>query len=215
MKVLLVFATGEEAGSLDSQKNSGFIYDLIITGPGMVATTYHLTRKLVKNKYDLVINAGIAGSFKREFPIGEVVHIVSDCFSDFGTEDGEVFLSASEIGLTEPNQYPFKKDCIRSTGDLKENLLPRLRKVHGVTVNRSHGKKRSIQETVERLNPDTESMEGAAVFYVCALEKVPCLQIRAISNYVERRNRDAWDIPLAIKNLHKTLYLILDKIQAK
>jgi futalosine hydrolase len=31
---------------------------------------------------------------------------------------------------------------------------------------------------------------------------VPCIQIRAVSNYVERRNRDNWQIGLAIKNLN-------------
>jgi len=31
---------------------------------------------------------------------------------------------------------------------------------------------------------------------------VPCMQIRAVSNYVEKRNRDAWQIGLAIKNLN-------------
>jgi futalosine hydrolase len=28
------------------------------------------------------------------------------------------------------------------------------------------------------------------------------MQIRAVSNYVEKRNRDAWQIGLAIKNLN-------------
>jgi futalosine hydrolase len=45
-------------------------------------------------------------------------------------------------------------------------------------------------------------MEGAAVAYVCERFDVPWVQIRAISNMVEPRNRSAWDIPLAIKNLH-------------
>jgi futalosine hydrolase len=45
-------------------------------------------------------------------------------------------------------------------------------------------------------------MEGAAFFYVCRQLNVPCIQIRAVSNYVEKRNRDAWNIPLAIKNLN-------------
>jgi len=45
-------------------------------------------------------------------------------------------------------------------------------------------------------------MEGAAFFYACAMAGVPCMQIRAVSNYVEKRNRDAWQIGLAIKNLN-------------
>jgi futalosine hydrolase len=45
-------------------------------------------------------------------------------------------------------------------------------------------------------------MEGAAFFYACREAGVPCLQIRAVSNYVEKRNRDNWHIGLAIKNLN-------------
>jgi futalosine hydrolase len=37
--------------------------DLLTTGLGMVFTTYSLTKILDGQKYDLVINAGIAGSY--------------------------------------------------------------------------------------------------------------------------------------------------------
>ena len=45
-------------------------------------------------------------------------------------------------------------------------------------------------------------MEGAAVFYACKMNNVPCLQVRAISNYVEPRNKENWQINLAINNLN-------------
>jgi len=52
-------------------------------------------------------------------------------------------------------------------------------------------------------------MEGAAFLYACLLEGISCLQIRAISNKVERRNKDNWDIKLAVKNLtEKSLEII-------
>ena len=37
-------------------------------------------------------------------------------------------------------------------------------------------------------------MEGAAFFYVCLKEKVNFFQIRAISNFVEKRNKKNWEI---------------------
>jgi futalosine hydrolase len=45
-------------------------------------------------------------------------------------------------------------------------------------------------------------MGGAAFFYACRELKVPGVQIRAVSNYVEKRNRDNWQIGLAVKNLN-------------
>jgi futalosine hydrolase len=55
-------------------------------------------------------------------------------------------------------------------------------------------------------------MEGAAVFYVCLKQGIKCIQIRSISNYVERRNRDAWNIPLALNNLHKRSTQLLKEL---
>ena len=77
-----------------------------------------------------------------------------------------------------------------------------MKKVKSITVNTVHGNENSIQEIVKRLNPDVESMEGAAVFQACKEFVIPCMQIRAISNKVEKRNKSNWDMPLAIKNLN-------------
>ena len=55
-------------------------------------------------------------------------------------------------------------------------------------------------------------MEGAAFFYVCLQEKIPFLQIRSISNYVEKRNKSNWNIPLAIDNLNVVLLDIINSL---
>jgi len=56
-----------------------------------------------------------------------------------------------------------------------------------------------------------ESMEGAAVFYVCRYLGVPCVQIRAISNRVAPRENAGWNIPLALENLKESLERILSE----
>ena len=55
-------------------------------------------------------------------------------------------------------------------------------------------------------------MEGAAFFYACLFEGITCSQIRTISNRVEKRNRDNWDIPLAVKDLCATGLNIINNI---
>jgi nucleoside phosphorylase len=52
-------------------------------------------------------------------------------------------------------------------------------------------------------------MEGGAFFYCCLKSKVPFIEIRAISNIVATRNREAWNIPLAVGNLTLELQPIL------
>jgi futalosine hydrolase len=57
-------------------------------------------------------------------------------------------------------------------------------------------------------------MEGAAFFYACLQQQgLGFVQIRALSNYVEPRNRAAWQIPQAIEHLGQTvkdLFLALE-----
>ncbi|MEO6851083.1 MAG: futalosine hydrolase, partial [Mucilaginibacter sp.] len=154
-----------------------------------------LGRHLAKHSYDLAINLGIAGSFDRDIALGEVVEVVEDRLSELGAEDDDAFLSISELGFGES---VFKATAQLSDWDPQLNL----KKVKAITVNTVHGHLSNISKLTNRLQPQLESMEGAAFFYACKEAGVPCLQIRAVSNYVEKRNRDNWQIGLAIKNLN-------------
>ncbi|MNN79007.1 hypothetical protein D3C81_1956130 [compost metagenome] len=55
-------------------------------------------------------------------------------------------------------------------------------------------------------------MEGAAVFLAATETQTQTIQIRGISNYVEKRNRATWNIPLAIQNSNAVLFQILSEI---
>ena len=54
-------------------------------------------------------------------------------------------------------------------------------------------------------------MEGAALHYVCLQEKVPFIQLRAISNYVGERDKSKWKMQEAITNLHNELLKLLNQ----
>lgn len=211
MKILIVSATRFEIEPLLLQmekvrgQNSNFIscslreneIDFLITGVGMVATAY-FTGKIIDETYDLAINAGICGSFNRNLEIGDVVNVSDDVFAELGAEDDNKFLSLEEMKL------PGISGITNKSGALHE-LIEMLPKVNGITVNTTHGEEKSIQKVYERFHPYVESMEGAAFMFACEQEKIPYVQLRAVSNYVEKRNRDAWNIPLAIKNLNEKL----------
>lgn len=196
MKILLVAATKAEINTVFEHfklSDKAFVetenFDVLITGVGMVATAFSLGRYL-DSRYDFVLNVGIAGSFDKTIPLGSLVNVKTDVFSELGAEDNEDFIAINELG--------FGENSFDSTYKL-DSLPP----VKGITVNKVHGNKTSIEKVIKQFNPQTESMEGAAVFYACSALNIPCLQIRAISNYVEPRNRDAWKIGLAIKNLNE------------
>ena len=167
-------------------------FTIIITGVGMVATAFALGRQLATGKYDLGINLGIAGSFDRNIALGEVIEITEDTLSEFGAEDHSDFLTIETLG--------FGESVFPSTYRLSDHFA--IKKATAITVNTVHGNEGSIKTLTSRIQPQMESMEGAAFFYACRQANVPCVQIRAVSNYVEKRNRDSWQIGLAIKNLN-------------
>lgn len=201
LKILIIAATDLEIESFLKSEISGTATNIsvLITGVGMVATAYSLAKELAKNQYDLLVNVGIAGAFRKDIRLGTVVRINEDIFCELGAEDGEHFSTLHDLGFGEVHYH-------EKLGKL--NNLPFLKGlpiVKGITVNKVHGNEISIQKIIELFSPDTESMEGASVFYVAKHENIPAIQIRSISNLVEKRNKNNWNIPLAIKNLNDWL----------
>lgn len=208
MNILLVAATQAEieAFLLHHEFNKFPVRDksigthrlsVLISGVGMVATAFAMGHFFAEKKFDLAINAGIAGSFDPEIKPGDLCRVSEDTLAEFGAEDGTDFLNSESIGL---GRSVFSAGSIAGFTCYKQ-----LKEVRAVTVNKVHGNERSIAEFVNRFNPQIETMEGAAFFYACDQAGIPGIQIRAISNIVEPRNRENWQIELAIKNLNDTL----------
>jgi futalosine hydrolase len=226
--ILVVSATFEEikemipatefnvpgAGHIIQLNHSRHRLDLLITGPGMVPAAFHLGQWLGINPYDLVINAGIAGSFHKRFMIGDVVNVISDCFADLGAESADRFIPLYKMKMAEP----YATDLIDENGIIKNTSYPvtpateKLPSAKGITVNTISGEIQRIDTLKNRTDVDIETMEGAAFFYACRMSDTPCLQIRAISNYIEPRNLKNWDIPLAVMRLTETLGEILNEL---
>ena len=215
MKILLLAATDKEMDAVReelTELDGKLELETLISGVGLTATAYALTKKLQHQDYDFVFNFGIAGSFDDEIPIGEVVEIRKEHFADFGAESPEGFLSAFEIGLCQKDQAPFKEAAIKCAYPKALEGKLEYPKVKGISVNQVHGKDASIEALKKRYGKGVESMEGAACFYVCALEKIPCLQLRAISNRLEPRNRENWEIEKALRNLAQAVKFTLKQL---
>jgi len=222
MRILFVGATCFELYQFfenlkESPNNKGPVFhyswhnldiDLIITGLGTTFTAYFLTKALSLCNYDLVINAGIAGSYRDEISIGTVVNVKTEQFCDLGIEESDSIKTIFDTGFIDPDDFPFHSGKLMNPHWYENLELPA---VNGVTSNISHGSITSIARIKKEFDPDIESMEGAAVFYVCLSEKVPFLEIRAISNYVDIRDIEKWDIPTATENLTNEIFNILRK----
>ena len=177
---------------------------VLITSVGMVNTAF-MVGKYSLNHYDLVINAGVCGAFDKNLELGQLVCVTKDILSEMGAEDREQFLTYDQLNL--PGEHVFSENCEDSY-----LMVDLLKKVKGVTVNTIHGNEASIEKVKQLYNPDVESMEGAAFFAACAGIKGNYIQIRAISNYVEKRDKEKWQMPLAIKNLNDFLITFIKNV---
>jgi futalosine hydrolase len=219
MKILFVVATYPEIEPLlkrlsiahsVTQHTIEFTYGshqitCVITGVGVVATTYHTTKILLAQSFDLCLNIGICGSFNRNLSLGDVVNIYDDTLSELGAEDNNNFLCLEDLNLLGVSRI-----VNRSTSSC--DAINNLPKVNGITVNTAHGNEQSIERVVKKFRPTTESMEGAGFMFVCENEKLNYFQLRAVSNYVEVRNKGLWNIPLAVNNLNEMIVEFLDSL---
>jgi futalosine hydrolase len=199
MRILLVAATEAEAPPVVAK--AGHTVKVLITGVGMVATAARCAQALAGERYDLAINVGLCGSFNPKLSPGTVVHVASDRLPELGAQDGDAFLTIHDMNLLGQDEFPFEGGMLVNAVPPMIRAITGLPSVAGITVNTVHGNTGAIARIVERLNPDVESMEGAAFMYACLIHDVPFAQVRAVSNVVERRNRPAWKIGEALSAL--------------
>jgi futalosine hydrolase len=227
LKILIVAASNTETKQLSDKleftqsiNNNYQCYkygtlgiDILVTGVGSIFTTYYLTKALSANNYDLAINIGIAGSFDYFLEQGFVVNVIQDQFADLGVEENDNFYTLSEKELMNENIYPFRREILKNQGTYDIDEVDSLIPVKSITVNTLIGSLDSVEKLKNKFKPEIMTTEGAAFFYVCLMENKPFLQLRAISNFVEIRKIENWNIPLALKNLSDSILTIFEELR--
>jgi futalosine hydrolase len=214
--ILVVAATAKEIDPFITLTRTGQFtnVDILISGIGLTASTYHLSKQLALKKYDLVIQAGVAGSFDLTISLGQVVAIKQDAIADQSVVELEKLKTLFDLDLVPQDQYPYKKGWLINPN--KEILKKiKLKIVKGVSVNQITTSKQMIKFYRERFDPVTESMEGAALHYVCLMQDIPFVQIRSISNYIGERNKKNWNMMDSIVNLNNELFQIIKMFNAQ
>ena len=174
-----------------------------VTGMGVFSTSYHVLRIIRETGATLLIHAGIAGSYAGDIHLGQVVEVHSERLVDFGAERADgTFISFQDIvPSVNIDSPPFHR------GELVNVSAPMdssLRTVSGLTVPFATGSRNTLLRR-SREAAEIETMEGAAFFYTCLLENVSFHSFRGISNHVNIRDREDWNVYLALENLGKEL----------
>ena len=180
-------------------------------GVGMLATAVSLSRLSAEEKPDLIIQAGIAGTFDPKTPLGKLVVVKDETLGDMGVEEDGRWKDIFDLRLEKSSYHPFEKRRLPNPWLAQFNLL-KLPEVSAITVNEITTRADRMEQLIKKYNPHIESMEGASLHYVCREANIPFIQVRAISNYVGERNKEHWKIKEAIDNLNEHLLKYIDKV---
>lgn len=216
MKIAIAAATSFEIQPLqhfiEQQKfHSSFTVQVLITGIGSVAATYRLTKYVLEQQPDCLLQAGIGGTFTRRYPPGAVVAISDETMGDLGAAEQGGFSDLFDLGLLHPSDTPFTNRRLENPHMQFWNKY-NIPAAKGLTVNEITTLPDRIALLRQKFNSDIESMEGAALHYVCLQQQINFMQFRAVSNFVGERDKNKWKLRESIQNLNNTMIHVVQQI---
>jgi futalosine hydrolase len=223
MRILICAAEHEELitarqafNSLSPYQRNNLDITWVTTGIGTTSTSYRITKALLsaEEPFDLAINCGIAGSFTKDIPLGKTARITKEFFGDLGFETFSGFQTLFDYKILDANTFPFKNGAMLAPllPDNMEEALKGCISASAVTVQTVSGLPEKKERLFKDFNPQIESMEGAAFFYVCLLEEIPFVELRSVSNEVGERDRSKWDIPSALSSMKNAISELLQTV---
>ena len=214
MNVLVIAATDRELTGLKeiSFTRPSLMVHTAVTGVGLLPSTYAIMQLIARLKPDLIIQVGIAGSFNPTLVLGTAVTVRQEMLADMGVYESDGYHDIFDLGLAEKNMPPFEQGAIVNHHDhlIESASLPA---VSAVSVNEISTSTEKINVFAEKYKADIESMEGAALHYVCAMQQIPFIQIRGISNLVGERDKTKWKIPESMLAATNACINLINKIQ--
>ncbi|MFD0021054.1 futalosine hydrolase [Streptomyces sp. NPDC058382] len=175
-------------------------FDVLAGGAGPAAAAasaaFALASAPAPERYDLVISAGIGGGFPGVAPVGSLVVAGRIGAADLGAETPAGFVPVTGLGFGRVWHLP-PRSLVRAvsaaTGAVTGDIL---------TVSTVTGSaERAAALLCAHPGAVAEAMEGFGVAEAAELTGVPVLEIRAVSNAVGPRDRDAWRIGDALTAL--------------
>jgi futalosine hydrolase len=193
VKTLVVTAVAAERDAIGAALPAVDDVSVVVGGVGPAAAAACTARSL--DDVDLVLCAGIGGGFAPLGP-GDVAVAADIVFADLGADSPSGF--GDEHHPVAPKLAVELVD--RAGGHLGSVLTV-------ATVTGTAARRDALQERF----PDAvaEGMEGAGVATAAGAVGVPFGEIRAISNAVGPRDRDAWQVPLALASLGRAVAAVV------
>ncbi|MFH9763663.1 futalosine hydrolase [Streptomyces anulatus] len=165
-------------------------------GPAAAAAATAFALASASAPYGLVVSAGIGGAFTPLTPLGSLVVASDIVAADLGADTPDGFLPVTALG--------FGRDRFTAPPTLVREVAAATGAAAGPVLTVS-----TVTGTAERAgallaaHPGAlaEAMEGFGVAEAAARAEVPVMELRAVSNAVGPRDRDAWRIGDALAAL--------------
>jgi futalosine hydrolase len=194
--ILLVCAVAQELDWLGPRAG----VETLVGGIGPVDAAARVARALSAQKYDMVINAGIAGAFPGVAHVGDGVVVGEELYVIQQENGAPLTLPPGNLVA---DRVPSDSQLIEAITALGFPL------VRGITVSEVT----ASEATATRLKgrgAEIESMEGFAVLRAAQLAGVPAIEVRGISNIVGEREKSEWNFDAGISGLRRVLNATLD-----
>ena len=194
--ILVVCAVGRELDWMNSRAG----VELLTTGVGPVDAAAKVARALALKKYEVVVNAGIAGAMPGVAQVGDAV-VVGEELLPLELETGEtISLPPGSILFNRVSADAALSEAITALG------FPLVR---GITVSQVTATDTTAIKLHTR-GAEIESMEGFAVLRAAQLAGVSAIEVRGISNIVGDRKNSQWDFDAGLSGLRRVLNATLD-----
>lgn len=186
---------------------------IAVLGIGKAAAAGRLARILATQLPAGVLLFGVCGAYpdrhrRGPAPVrpGGMCVVGEDRFGDEGVQAAE-FTELARIGQ---EVGPFAADAARTQSTAG---LLRAPVVRGCTVSTCSGGEAGSAVMCGRTGADVETMEGAAVAFVCREFGLPLLHVRCVSNWTGDRQRGEWDLHTATARMQATVRHLLSALR--
>ena len=193
---------------------------LVETGVGLVNTAQALTAALEHLNPALVLQIGIGGAYLASNLVpGDLALATQENYGELGVLTPAGWRPAEEIGIpllsTDRdyyNAYPLDPTRVAKAERILDQSGEPVARGPFVTVQQCTGRRDIGDAVAARFNAICENMEGVAAAHLCTLYAVPFLELRAISNRVEDRDKAAWEIPRAVHRAQTAVRKLVEAI---
>lgn len=191
-----------------------------VSGIGKTNASHAVTLLIQNYSPALIINFGVGGAYPSTgLAVGDIAVATKEIYADEGVwlKDGLKPLETIKIPLLKIkgrryfNEFPLNRKLAQAALN-SAKLFTSSRSGIFTTVSSCTGTNKRSVELKKRFNAVCENMEGASIAHLCCLYKIPCIEIRGISNIVEERDTRKWDIRLAAENCQKALINFIEAV---